>query len=1011
MAQRLFTQLIEDYDGLELKSSGLKGDLTTCNQATNLVSALSYSIKSRYGFQRVGQYGRFFGLFNWSYPDPITGSTVEELFGQNDRLWKLKTAVFTITRVAGSTNNSFTFLPNGTGTGDFNINQNGAISNFPVTVEPSDTYTTVYSLSQSINGLANFNTSLDPAIKFALVDTSTPPTSTVITVFAGHNYVAGDWVTYTNAQGLVKRKVVSVTATSVTVINWGTNPVTNNQVLGPYAAAASGINYTGGTAFTSSTTITFPYWDPIVDYDGTVEFPVGPWTDSKTNFGLTKWVPSTFIGTPRKLQILTSSYSKDPKYGRPYNYDGQSVQISGLPTPNFARPGLNTFEWGLSVTAGPGLTANSAYRYKIYIEQYSKLLELTEGGVSELEVDTTGVTNTGQITPNHPLLMGAENQLRINGNQVGVTTIVCSSVTGSVPTRAVQIGDTVGFFDRSVTPNRITYRTVTAVNTGGPSITISGAAVNVNTIDPISVTPVIGLNARGARINGLQSNNNLITVVTGHTIEVGDRIIFYEQNSANYFRRNVTAVTATTITYDGSAGTTDSATGPIEISTDIKFRIYRTKANGNIFYELAVSNTASYGVPRFDSPTTLFNDTSTDAQLGAQLFEPPIGYERDMPPRASTGCLHQGVMVYTGIYGEDNTVAFSDPDGGFEAVPLATNYFDVSSNQPGPIRAVVSDTEDKLSLFKSNGYYEANGDLVSLAFTVINKKEGDWGISSPVAFEKVDGVNIAAGRLGILAISNGEFQDLGQGDINPVIRSDSLNNFGSIQACNDYINMMYRIHIPPNQALNSLYYRRIYYFNYANQIWTNGMYREGTDADCGMVPYANRIYHCSKWSYTTGSSGGPGNVFAETSPDFVTRIQSSDIRAMYYDSGLQKVSRYETEWLPFGKPSVEKLFLSLKIYRLIPDYEQAYIPPTMGVSVVMHVNYDGVNALTTQTMNFTSYADFEKSVKFPSGHYRSAKFTITANGTDPVLYMTGLELLVSGPYRETEFTNDRLPSA
>jgi hypothetical protein len=61
-----------------------------------------------------------------------------------------------------------------------------------------------------------------------------------------------------------------------------------------------------------------------------------------------------------------------------------------------------------------------------------------------------------------------------------------------------------------------------------------------------------GFNTSQAVVNGAQSGVNTITVDSGHTILVGDKVYFYDGSASEYTTRNVTAVTATTIVVDGA---------------------------------------------------------------------------------------------------------------------------------------------------------------------------------------------------------------------------------------------------------------------------------------------------------------------------------------------------------------------------------------------------------------------------------------------------------------------------
>lgn len=314
MAERSYLKQVEDFIGLDYKSAGLVGGFGSAVACTNLINAKSYSLKNRFGYQLFGQPGGFLGIHSWSYPSPDDGSTVTELIAINDRLWKLTTATFTITEAGvGTTTWGYDIFPAGAGVAQFRLYRNGILeTTTSTTATPSSVYTTVSGLITTIQALSNFNAAKTAGVKFGQVNTGTPPTNTVITVLAGHNYVAGDYATFFNATNkkLEKRKIESVTGTALTVTDWGSNSgLTNNQILGPYAAAACGLAYrnqaTVGTAG-SSVTYTFPYWTPVVD-STREDAPFASWWNDHMNNGGLLSDPVKFEGTDKKLFIFTKS--------------------------------------------------------------------------------------------------------------------------------------------------------------------------------------------------------------------------------------------------------------------------------------------------------------------------------------------------------------------------------------------------------------------------------------------------------------------------------------------------------------------------------------------------------------------------------------------------------------------------------------------------------------------------------------------------------------------------------
>ena len=78
-----------------------------------------------------------------------------------------------------------------------------------------------------------------------------------------------------------------------------------------------------------------------------------------------------------------------------------------------------------------------------------------------------------------------------------------------------------------------------------------------------------------------------------------------------------------------------------------------------------------------------------------------------------------------------------------------------SFNEKVHIKMLISDTEDRLAVFKNNAYYDVPGDLDFNNFTSRAVAEGDYGISSHSSLLKVGGSLIGVGPLGFLGVSNG----------------------------------------------------------------------------------------------------------------------------------------------------------------------------------------------------------------------------------------------------------------
>lgn len=157
-------------------------------------------------------------------------------------------------------------------------------------------------------------------------------------------------------------------------------------------------------------------------------------------------------------------------YDAQKKYDGQKVYNSGLPAP--ATSFAAAVGGGGSVNAGDHI-------YTMFYRQRDYRGNVCEGEESAQVTVSPGVGSIINLTlPNIQNTTGYNtDQAIVNGNQTGVTTI-------NTNTHSLKIGDPVAFIDRA-TGLLVTDRSVTATPSA-TSITISGAAVDVNNNDIIS---------------------------------------------------------------------------------------------------------------------------------------------------------------------------------------------------------------------------------------------------------------------------------------------------------------------------------------------------------------------------------------------------------------------------------------------------------------------------------------------------------------------------------------------
>ncbi len=982
MAERTFVKSFENFRGLDLKSSPLSADLGYFTQLTNAQFGEAFSVRKRPGYQPLGQYGGFVGGHLYSYADQDTGAPVQELIAVNDHLWRLKKRFLRITRVGGSTN--WAYWPQiAASSYKFELFQNGSTVYFLSDPSPlAGAPKSMLEVSAGIDALANFTCSIvdvnGTAVKFARVN-GTQNNVSVITVNAGHTYTTGDVLSlFDQSTGkLTFRKLTGTTATTLTFSNtYPTVSVLDQQWLGSADAPIGSVSLRGTqvTATDPVTDVTFYSWEPVYFDQVFGEFGKGPFTELWSNRASENFTAPSFANFGNSCYIAsgyTTRQGTGSPYGKVYKYDGQSVYRSGVP-----------IGW-YSLSAGGAGPLTGAYSYATTFIQYDKFGKEVESnpcpyksgptvtlaaqlGVVDFGSNTTRTTNDTQEFSGTSFIAGT-----VNGAQVGVTTITMTAGHG------IKVGDYVLFADGVSGLNVV--RKVTAATS--VAITISGAAVNVTNLESVYWSNG-GFQWRYAKVNGNQANVSTITVTAGHYLQVGD-LVCIRDTTGNLTKKVVlNSVTNTTIGFDSTKYGAVSVTNGNAITCGFTARIYRSKAGGvDLFY--------CDEIPFEPATSFTYSDSTLDTSLTYQFLEPEIGDEHDLPPSAKFLCTHQGVLIYSGDIDNPNTVYKSLPDEP-EYVSLATGSFDVPSTVNGPITAVASDTEDRLTVYKEIAIYDVPGDIPAGNFIVRPVREGDYGVSSHASIARINGVNIGVGRLGIIGVKNGELIPNLAELINTTIYNDTNMATARAIACNDFTNRRYNVYIP-------------------TRIGSSG----SSDLAFGLDYSNNGVWFDANYSNILGGAPmGYSGVFNEAHVilsrihssglgQFFTQTASAGGTFRYYDvlSGITFSMR--TQFIALDEPSIDKAFLRLKIFSFYGPYETSDFTANT-ITVTTYKNF-GLTQQSQSTLTFSTVAEFEKWFKLLSGKCRSLAIDISHGTAGSSPHLTGFELVVDSNYQKVDF--------
>lgn len=1008
MPDKYFLRNFEDFKGLNYRTTPLKDDVFYCDTATNYEKGEGDFLIGIKGFQLSACATGFTSVHTYHYVDTTTNTVNQEIIGINDNLWKLVATNLTVVRVAGSATWEFSnALNSSTNVFDLTLTQGGVPLTVPSGTGLEDLPLTILDLRDGIDALANFTCAVPT--RTARVNGLQNNVNAIV-VDAGHTFAVGDemflWDYSTNK--LVSKTLTATAAALLTFdAAYGTVSVKDNQVLGigsiPAASIATGIDYSG-TATDPNLNLPFYYWEKIPNstdaFNRAGDEPFEGFWAAKDS---TNWQHANFVSANNTTYIFTNYGSQTPLLheGYPHKYDGQRVYRSGVPKYYAKEPN--------PTVGGAGLTG--IYKYIFTYVQYDKRGNRIEGTrlPDDFIVATTAANQT--ITQNIRQAQAAVyyteslTGLTINNGVAEIAAAAGPAVVFTIKTpHNISTGDYIYFQDTTAGVLRWQTRLVTNIVYNGATytVTIAGANVTVAANAKVYKSPNHGFNYGCAIVDTTQANVNTIVVehnslvgaapdyLAFNTLKVGDVVYFLDRGTGSYVTRNVTAIntTKTQITIDGRpVNVTDNDV----ISANLRIAIYRTKTGGNLYYlREEIPNNAFLDI-------VSYADALSDTLLGGQYIDPPIGKEPDPPPRATIGCLHQGLMMYSRIIGNPNAVAYSDVVS-LEAVPSdpdVGNNFIVPPNITGEITAIASDTEDRLAVFKANAYYDCVGDFTQSNFIVKNVKEGDYGISSQTSISRVDGILIGVGKLGIIGIYNGQLvKDIGY-YIDPAILNSSDIILSKAIAFNDYTARKFHIYIPGESSfgIDETLQQLFFSFDYEGKLWTDKSYSSGLNPEGGFLIFNESPYHFSR--------NFGGSVACANSGHLFKQLDSQVSPRAYAQNHLAITNTFTTKDLSIGDPSLLKNWTRFAVWAFNPRYSPR---EDFTLTVTSYRNFQTATGSSSFTMSFAS-TDYKKSVPLIGVKAEAMKFKLVSNTLFKAPMIGGLEICIPAPQTKEDLKN------
>lgn len=1013
MSKTVYRQ-IESFKGIDYRRSHLTRDGFYLRDATNCEFSEGYALKKRLGQQVLGPCNGFREVFPYTFYDKKTNATTQYIMGANAFLFRLTTKSLVITRTGGSTTWSVTVSLNTVSAKyRFVLTQGGS----PITlVHPitgsSNAYldlgtgleydapanyvdggtTTIFDLQQAVDAHANF--SCPVPTQTARVNGAVA--SNVITVDAGHTFAALDYVSIFNWEPLYEGLApIRLTATTGTTITFNTLypdlMLNDDQVIGIGSCPAASIPIGTYTSDGSTVTLPYYYWEPV-------NYTTDMYSREADHYTFNNLVrdnadPAVFVEAGNSVQILTDSKSIEDSSikiweGYPFKYDGQRVYRAGVPTTS----------WFSYASGGAGVLTGT-YRWKVVFKHTDNTGAITLGTPSTFAILTLAANSAALSFFSSPVnLSKGPGGMVVNGNQVAVNTITVVSL----PTLGIKQYDWFSFLDRI--SNAVVVRQVLSFT--ATTITIDGAPVNVNNNDLIVPSGSIGINSDAAIVNGNQTGVSTVTVFNTvqypNRIRVGDTICFLDRAATAPYqitRRKVTAVTATSISWSASEGLANFTGGDV-ISANLSVEIYRTLSSGSIYYLLDEIPNNPYVL------SVAITDNTTDATIFVRevLIEPDIGKERDMPPRASLGTAHQGVIVYSGIRKEPEAIAWTDIIEGYEAVPLASNYETVPTITGGPITAIASDTDDRLSVFKARVYYDIVGSLSEGAFSIRTVTSGDYGVAGSRCVIKIKQFLFCLGELGMSVVYNGQlFQ--GAGDrVDPAIWNNFDISLSKTKLFNDttqrrlvaYINSASAYassDADPNALCFNYHYDRLAEDGLDMPI-LDSSYANALSPNAGGFVIDKVRYNLNRSLVTSaGAKTRPGHFFRT--------LALANGAAGYNDNHLPISQTIRTHFELFEAPSKDKEWQWLKVYSTIDRFEN-FVANTFTLKT--YRNFQLTTIDTQGTISFPSSTTFEDEIKLNSNKARSLCVELTNSAYNECPHFTGYEVCVALPYKQENFS-------
>jgi hypothetical protein len=542
----------------------------------------------------------------------------------------------------------------------------------------------------------------------------------------------------------------------------------------------------------------------------------------------------------------------------------------------------------------------------------------------------------------------------------------------------------------------ITYEQIDAVGNivegeqspDGTTVTVAGGGEDMN-VTVNNILAASGFNTNCGIVAGAQVSVNTIALDDGaagaHTLLQGDTAYFFDSVSGGYVTREITSVTAGSITIAGA---------------------WRTQVGGTFSYLVAEIPNDSF------TATQVYLDNTPDANVGAEYIEPiktPA-----LPPKGKYITEYYNQLIVSGNADNPNYVYWSDITSP-EHFPTAINFEIAESKNGDPISGVKQSNE-VLAVFEESATHVYNGDFTNntIRHDIVSHS---IGCVAHHTIQQVESQIYFLSTKGVYSMVSGQIPVERSNYIQPAfiqdesVEADFQFKYKRALAVTDTKNERYLCLIPTESSASG------------GRVFTNDNYivfveDYSHNASTGDLPYV-----WLKWRYAGSNITGGAQVFNDKI-HFVERRYSTFNDSVdhnlgvvmnlgdawdYQDNNNPIELSYSTAWYSLGEPSVFKKWVRLKIFavsqyssedvRLDIKSEIDYINDLTKHEIAINLNSGG-SGYGLNPYGLGWYGDIQQpNFKTKLGAKAKSLRLIWENTQDQKnLELTGWELEIAAPF-------------